>query len=83
MGKEEREGKAGEGKKGSGGDPRVYLEIFLRITYEICRWRYTKFAKIWASQSQSVERLNGHGSDVAPSKTCGHVRSSTSSRRWR
>ena len=48
MGKEEREGKAGEGKKGSGGDPRVYLEIFLRIriTYEICRWRYTKFAKI-------------------------------------
>ena len=34
-----------EGRGGPGGDPRVYLKIFLRITYEIHRWRYTKFAK--------------------------------------
>jgi len=37
-----------EGRGGPGGDPRVYLKIFLRITYEIHRWHYTKFAKIWA-----------------------------------
>jgi len=44
----ERKGEKGKGgKEGRGGDP-VCIFKFLRITYEIRRWRYTKFAKILA-----------------------------------
>jgi len=36
----------------------VCIFKFLRITYEIRRWRYTKFAKIWALSEGAPKKIS-------------------------